>query len=160
MTLEERMGNLIFKRSLKLGLAESCTGGLIAARVTDVAGSSRYFEGGLVTYSNEAKMALLKVDREVLASKGAVSAETAELMARGTREALGVDMALSVTGVAGPSGGSPEKPVGTVFMALATEERVFVRKHFFQGNRQEIRGRTADEAFLMIIHYLEGDLLP
>ncbi len=158
MKLEKKIGKILQERSLTLGLAESCTGGLVASRITDVPGSSAYFTAGLVTYSNKAKTKFLSVPDEVIARHGAVSNIVAERMAKGVRAAAGVDVGLSITGIAGPAGGSPEKPVGTVFMALATRKEVFVRKFLFSGNRREVRKRSSEEALTMLLDYLEGRL--
>jgi PncC family amidohydrolase len=156
MTLEKKIGNIFQERSLTLGLAESCTGGLLASRITDVPGSSAYFMAGLVTYSNKAKTIFLSVPDEIIARHGAVSNVVAEHMAKGVRDAAEVDIGLSITGIAGPTGGSPEKPVGTVFIALATKKEVFVRKFLFSGNRREVRKRSSEEALTMLLDYLEG----
>jgi nicotinamide-nucleotide amidase len=141
---------------MTIALAESCTGGLISSRITDVAGSSVYFVAGLVTYSNGAKESFLHVPAEILAAKGSVSAEVAQKMAEGVRVAARVDVGLSVTGIAGPSGGSAEKPVGTVYMALAAEGKTTVRRHSFSGDRLAIRKQTVDEALQLLLQYLEG----
>ena len=158
MKLEKKIGKILQERSLTLGLAESCTGGLVASRITDVPGSSAYFTAGLVTYSNKAKSKFLSVPDGVIARHGAVSNIVAERMAKGVRAAAGVDVGLSITGIAGPAGGSPEKPVGTVFMALATRKEVFVRKFYFSGNRREVRKRSSEEALIILLDYLEGRL--
>jgi PncC family amidohydrolase len=159
LTLEKKIGKILQKRSLTLGLAESCTGGLVACRITDVPGSSAYFTAGLVTYSNKAKTKFLSVPDEIIARHGAVSSIVAQRMAQGVRDAAEVDISLSITGIAGPTGGSPEKPVGTVFIALATKKEVFVRKCLFSGNRREVRKRSSEEALTMLLAYLEGKLL-
>lgn len=156
MNLEEKLNLILSQERLTIALAESCTGGLISSRITDVAGSSDYFMAGFVTYSNKAKEEFLKIPGELLEEKGAVSPETAAKMAEGAREAAKVDVALAVTGIAGPGGGSPEKPVGTVYMALATNERTIVRKRHFPGSRLEIKRQTADEALTLLLDYLEG----
>jgi PncC family amidohydrolase len=156
LTLEDKLGRLITARGFRLALAESCTGGLIAKRITDVAGSSAYFEAGLVTYSNEAKETFLAVPHDLLLAKGAVSREVALKMAEGVRQAARVDVGLSVTGIAGPSGGTKEKPVGTVFIALAATGNHLVGEYHFVGDRQSIREQTADEALKMAVAYLEG----
>lgn len=156
MKLEKKIGEILQDRSLTLGLAESCTGGLIASRITDVPGSSAYFMAGLVTYSNKAKTKFLSVPDKIITRHGAVSNIVAERMAKGVRAAAGVDVGLSITGIAGPAGGSPEKPVGTVFIALATKKNVYVRKFLFSGNRREVRRRSAEEALTMLLDYLEG----
>ncbi len=144
--LEELVGKQLKAAGLTLALAESCTGGLIGHRITSVAGSSDYFLGGVVSYSNEAKEDLLGVDSEVLKSVGAVSPETARDMALGARAAFGADVGLSVTGIAGPSGGSDEKPVGTVYIGLATPDEVQVWHYVFHGNREAIKILSAETA--------------
>src|SRR5918912_4513482 len=116
--LEETVGELLLAHDLKLALAESCTGGLVASRITDVPGSSHYFLGGFVTYAYEAKTACLGIPFDFLIQHGAVNPETALMMARAARERLGADVALGITGIAGPSGGSADKPVGLVYVAL------------------------------------------
>jgi nicotinamide-nucleotide amidase len=146
VTLEEVVGRLLNARKLTLAVAESCTGGLIGHRLTGVPGASDYFLGGVVSYSNEAKYDLLGVPAEVLAQTGAVSPETARDMARGVRQAFHADLGLAVTGIAGPSGGSPEKPVGTVYIGLASEAGEEVWHYQFYGNRAEIKILTAESA--------------
>ncbi len=144
--LEELVGQLLREQGLTLATAESCTGGLIGHRVTNVAGASDYFLGGIVSYSNEAKLDLLRVPAEVLAATGAVSAETARAMARGIREVFQAAVGLSVTGIAGPTGGSAEKPVGTVYIGLATPQGEDVWHYLFRGNREEIKTLSAQTA--------------
>lgn len=156
MKPEERLGNILVARSLTIGTAESCTGGLIANRITNVPGSSGYFEGGFITYSNKAKTLFLGVPEEAIDRNGAVSYVVASAMARGAREKLGVDMAVAVTGIAGPGGGVPGKPVGTVFIGLATGKGTFVREFHFTGTRRSIKRQTADRAMEFIIDHLEG----
>ncbi len=133
-------------KGLTLALAESCTGGLVAERLTAIPGSSDVFLGGVVSYANQAKIDLLDVPAEIIAQHGAVSAETAEAMARGARTRFGADVALAVTGIAGPSGGSPEKPVGTVWFAFAVGDKVESQVAKFVGTRTEIRARAAQVA--------------
>ncbi len=156
MVLEEKAGSLLKQRGLKLAVAESCTGGLIGSRITDIAGASDYFEAGFITYSNRAKMLFLSVPEQVIVSKGAVSSETAMLMAEGARKTTGVDVGLSVTGIAGPAGGTLEKPVGTVYVAISCEAGTFARRFLFQGGRQEIKRQTSDAALTFLLDYLEG----
>ena len=141
-TMDQVLASLFRKSRLTLALAESCTGGMIAARITAEAGSSAYFLEGDVTYSNEAKTRMLEVPAQLIESKGAVSTEVACAMATGARRAAGSDLALSVTGVAGPDGGTPEKPVGTVFMALADATSCQVKRYNFQGDRGGVRSIT------------------
>jgi nicotinamide-nucleotide amidase len=145
-TMEEVVGKLLTERGLTVSLAESCTGGLIAERLTDMPGSSKYFLEGAVTYSNGAKISRLGVKSETLDRFGAVSAETAEEMAVGMRERAQTDFAVSITGIAGPDGGSEEKPVGTVFIALADAEGVRSMKFVFPGDRYLIRWRSSQAA--------------
>ena len=144
--LEELVGMRLREQGRTLAVAESCTGGLICHRITNISGSSDYFLGGVVTYGNQAKMDLLRVPGHTLAEQGAVSAETASAMALGVRVAFHSDYALSVTGIAGPTGGTPEKPVGTVFMGLATPEEVTTRHLKFSGDREMIKTLTAQTA--------------
>jgi len=154
-TLEEAVGNMMKEKGLKLGLAESCTGGLVANRITDIAGSSQYFERGYVVYSNEAKKEDLKVPEEILQEKGAVSEETARFLARGVRHKGKVDLGLGITGIAGPGGGSKEKPVGLVYIALSSEEGVRVQKFHFSGDRLMNKRFASQSALVMIFQYLK-----
>jgi PncC family amidohydrolase len=156
MKTEERLVKTLTARSLSLCTAESCTGGLIAGRITSVPGASACFEGGVVTYSNRAKTILLGVPGEVIEHHGAVSEEVARAMAQGARGRLGTDIAVAVTGIAGPAGGSPEKPVGTVFISLATPGTTSVRGFRFEGTRSEIRRRSGDEALNFVLDHLDG----
>jgi nicotinamide-nucleotide amidase len=154
-TMEETVGGLLRAKRQTLSVAESCTGGLLAMRLTDVPGSSEYFMEGAVTYSNEAKMRRLGVSAEILESNGAVSAQTAEAMASGMREKSSTDFAIAVTGVAGPGGGSEEKPVGTVFIGYADNEQSKSVKFVFPGDRELIRWRSSQAA----LDYLRRQLL-
>ncbi len=154
--LEEKVGRLLGERGLTLALAESCTGGLVGHRVTSVAGSSTYFERGVVTYSNRAKEDLLGVSRQTLEAHGAVSHQTAREMALGARERAGTDLGLAITGIAGPGGGSPEKPVGTVFFGLAHGEHVESHLRHFQGSRAQVKQQSAEAALDLLRRYLES----
>jgi len=156
MRIEERLVRTLTARSLSLCTAESCTGGLIAGRITSVPGASACFEGGIVTYSNRAKTILLGVPAELIEHHGAVSEEVARAMAEGARERLGTDIAVAVTGIAGPAGGSPEKPVGTVFISLAAPGMTSARGCNFGGTRHEIRKHSGDEALIFVLDHLEG----
>jgi nicotinamide-nucleotide amidase len=146
VTLEEVVGCYLNARKLTLAVAESCTGGLIGHRLTDVPGASDYFLGGVVSYSNDAKCDLLRVPDTTLARHGAVSPETARAMARGVREVFHAAIGLAVTGIAGPGGGSVDKPVGTVYIGLATDQGEDVWHYQFYGNRAEIKILTAETA--------------
>ncbi len=140
------------EKNITLGTAESCTGGLISAVITDVAGASAVFFGGIVSYDNSVKRGILGVRPETLAAHGAVSHETAAEMARGAVHALGVDLACSVTGIAGPGGGTPEKPVGLVYVAVANKDGILeVKENRFSGDRSEIRRETAETALCMLL---------
>lgn len=154
--MEEVVGETLLELGWKLASAESCTGGLLAKRVTDVPGSSRYFERGFVTYSNASKIELLGVRAADLETHGAVSAPIAEQMAEGARKKAGVDVGVGITGIAGPDGGSEEKPVGLVFMAVASPRGVASRRYQFVGSRVTVRERAAQAAFDLIRRQLRG----
>ena len=149
-TLEYVVVHRLIERKLTLALAESCTGGLIANRVTNVPGSSETFLAGLVTYSNAAKTQFLGVPAEIIREHGAVSPEVAEAMAVGAAERVGADIALGVTGIAGPGGGSEEKPIGLVYIGLRTPDGVSVTRNVFGGSRVEIRQRASTTALNMV----------
>lgn len=155
-TMESVVSRMLLDRGLGISLAESCTGGLIAKLLTDMPGSSAYFMYGVVSYSNEAKMKLLGVSGDTLQKYGAVSAETAREMAAGARSIGGTGLSLAVTGIAGPDGGTPEKPVGLVYIGFAAGETVTARKFLFPGDRDTVRRQTANAALNMIrLHLLE-----
>jgi nicotinamide-nucleotide amidase len=157
-TLESAVGRLLKDNGATLALAESCTGGLLAKRLTDIAGSSAYFKDGLVTYSNESKERLLGVPHEMLLEYGAVSEPVARKMAEGARDVSGADYGLSVTGVAGPDGGTEEKPVGLVFVGLSDAEETFAEKldlTAWARSREAIRERSANRAFDLLRLRLE-----
>ncbi len=144
--------------------AESCTGGLISAEITSVSGSSEVFGFGVCTYANEAKMKLLGVKAQTLETLGAVSDETAVQMANGVRELSGADIAVSVTGIAGPTGGTPDKPVGTVYIGCSTAQRTYATRYLFTGEsfpdadnvREAIRYETAQTALETIIKEIQN----
>jgi nicotinamide-nucleotide amidase len=147
--------SLFLAKGLTLATAESCTGGLVAGAVTAIAGSSAVFTHGFVTYANEAKTQMLGVPEAMLAAHGAVSPEVAEAMAAGARARAGVDYAISITGIAGPGGGSAEKPVGTVWFGLAGPDGATTHHKLFQGNREDIRAQAV--AFALALLELAGD---
>ncbi len=153
-TLEEIVGVLLAQRRMTLAVAESCTGGMIGSRITNSAGSSAYFERGVVTYSNASKTDLLGVPAELIERSGAVSAETALAMARGVRERAGTDLGLAATGIAGPAGGRPEKPVGLVHIALAWQGGETAEEHRFLGDRGQVRRRAAQAALDRVRRHL------
>ncbi|MCX7751059.1 MAG: CinA family protein [Candidatus Bipolaricaulota bacterium] len=152
--LEARVGRVLAARGETLAVAESCTGGLLAGRITDVPGASAYFRGGIVAYSNEAKVSLLGVPPEVLRTRGAVSPECARAMAAGARERFGATHALAVTGIAGPGGGTPEKPVGLVYIALASPDGMWAEEHRFSGGRAEVRRQACDAALTLLLRHV------
>ncbi len=142
-------------RGAWVATAESCSGGLLAAAFTDIAGASDVFGYGVVTYSNQAKMQLLQVGKETLARYGAVSEETAREMASGLLALSGADLALATTGIAGPGGGSAEKPVGLVYIAAGGRERILVRRCLFAGERDAVRRQTVAAALALAEEYLK-----
>jgi nicotinamide-nucleotide amidase len=145
------------RAGLSLGTAESCTGGLVGGRITDVPGSSDVFAGGVVCYSDRLKTELLGVSPQLIAEHGAVSESVARAMAEGTRARLGVDLAVSVTGIAGPTGGTEEKPLGTVWFAIASPGETESRRIIFFGSRREIRERAAQTALFLVNRLLLAD---
>lgn len=157
-SLELRIGNILSKSHLTLTAAESCTGGLVANRLTDIPGSSAYFMGGIVAYSYEAKVALLGVSWDTLNTKGAVSQETVFEMARGARKAIGADIAVSVSGIAGPGGGTDEKPVGTTWIGLVTPHGEWARLFVWNGDRIQNKHSSSEAALQLILDYLEDKL--
>jgi PncC family amidohydrolase len=157
-SLEVQIGTLIRRLGLKLATAESCTGGLIANRITDIPGSSEYFIGGIVAYAYEAKVALLDVSWETLKTYGAVSRETVIEMARGVRKSLGADLALSVSGIAGPGGGLPDKPVGTTWFGLSANNGDWAYLQQFKGDRRQNKSFAADAALTILVDYLRGGI--
>ena len=156
MALAETIGQLLCARGQRLATAESCTGGLVGHLITNIPGSSDYFWGSAVTYSNEAKMRVLGVRAETLTAHGAVSAETAQEMAQGARRLFSVEVAASVTGIAGPGGGSEAKPVGTVFIGLAGPTGTPVLRQFNPYDRETFKQATANQALEMLRRLLLG----
>jgi len=152
--MEEVVGAMLSQRRLKIAIAESCTGGLISARFTNIAGSSEYFEHGVVAYSNQAKIEMLGVPGETLERFGAVSRETALAMAQGLRRTARTDLGLSVTGIAGPGGGSADKPVGLVYIGLDSAQGAKAVEYKFLGNRQQVRLKASQMALDTVRRYL------
>jgi PncC family amidohydrolase len=149
--LAERLQGICLGASLTIATAESCTGGLVANAITDIAGSSNYFRGAVVAYADEAKSALLEVPADVLAAHGAVSAQVARAMATGARARFGVDLAASVTGIAGPGGGSDAKPVGLTYVAVADASDVVVQRFVWRGDRLDNKRASAAAALEMLV---------
>jgi PncC family amidohydrolase len=152
----EELGEKLRSLRLTLGVAESCTGGGLADAITDVAGSSDYFIGGVVSYANQAKEQILGVDPELLATHGAVSEQVARSMAEGVRRLLAVDLAVGITGVAGPGGGTPGKPVGLVYIALASEDGTDVSRYQWNEDRIGNKQRSIEAALDMLLKRLRG----
>ncbi len=153
------IGERLQAKGLILATAESCTGGLIGQLITAISGSSAYYAGGAIAYSNAVKTAILGVSDELLAEHGAVSAPVAEAMAAGVMAALGADIALSITGIAGPTGGTPEKPVGLVFIGLAVRGKPPIASEYhFDGNRETVRMAASQAALEMLQRYLASDI--
>lgn len=155
--LEETVGQQLMQKKCTIACAESCTGGLLTSRLTDVAGSSAYVMGSVVSYTNEVKHCLLDVREETLSSVGAVAEETAREMASGVRRLMKTSLGVGITGIAGPGGGTAEKPVGLVYISVAGKNGVRVKKCNFLGTRMEIKRQTTDAALLMIQEYI-GEL--
>jgi PncC family amidohydrolase len=154
--LAQQVGTSCRASGRSLATAESCTGGLVAHLITEVPGSSAYFRGGFVTYADALKVALVDVPETVLASHGAVSAQVAVAMAEGARRRLGVDLAVAVTGVAGPDGGSDAKPVGLTYVAVADEAGNAVRKHLWATDRSDNKRSSAEAALILILERLRA----
>ena len=152
--LEEVVGALLKQRRLTLAVAESCTGGMVGARITNIAGSSEYFERGAVVYSNLAKTEMLGVPADLIERHGAVSSEVAGAMAKGIRQAAHTALGLAVTGIAGPGGGTEKKPVGLVYLALASQKGVRTSEHRFLGSREQVRFRASQTALDMVRKHL------
>ena len=155
-TLEEVIAGLLTEKKLTIAVAESCTGGLITSRLTDVSGSSVYLERGLVTYSNTAKISMLGVPAEIIEKHGAVSEETARLMAEDVRKLAGTDLGLASTGIAGPTGGSKEKPVGTVYLAVADSKQTVCRHYSYRWDRKRNKEVFTEAALFLLKNFLEG----
>ncbi len=156
-SLEQIVGRLFVKKKLKLAIAESCSGGMVSQRITRVPGSSEYFIGGITSYADSMKSEYLGVPAEVLEKHGAVSREVAEAMAIGIQQGTGADVCLSITGIAGPDGGSAEKPVGTVYMGIATATECTVKLFYFDGNREQIQELTTSTGLDQIRRLLQDN---
>jgi len=157
--LELLVGELLRRRGLRLAIAESCTGGLIGHRITNVPGSSTYYVGSVTAYAYEAKVRLLGVRWGTLEKYGAVSQETALEMARGVRRALAADIGLAVTGIAGPGGGTPEKPVGLVWIGLNAAGYDEAWSYTWNGDRLQIKEQSAEQALNLLLNYLSDSII-
>ena len=155
-SLEEEVARLLISLKMTIAVAESCTGGLICHRLTNISGSSDYLERGVVTYSNRSKIELLGVSSQVISEHGAVSEACVRAMAIGIKRLAGTDLGLAVSGIAGPTGGTNEKPVGTVHIAMAWDEDVVCWKYLFEGNRKEIKEEASEQALKRIRDYCKS----
>lgn len=158
MATEELLATFLKKYNLKLTTTESCTGGLLAGTFMNVSGASMVYDEGYITYANKAKEKLLGVKKKTLKEHGAVSKQTAKQMAKGAAKAAGADVAISVTGIAGPDGGTEEKPVGLVYIGCYVNRKTRVRKCMFSGNREEIRGQSVQAAMEFAIECIQKAL--
>ena len=154
MSLEKEVGALLHQKGLTLGVVESASGGLISHLITNVPGSSDYYKGSVTAYSNEVKIKVVGVKEETLDQYGAVSPEVAKEMAQGGRKILGVDICLADSGIAGPAGATPEKPVGLFFIGLSHKGGTFSRKHNFKGDREQNKQSAAEAALSWLKEYL------
>lgn len=153
--MNKKVGELLKEKKFTISCAESCTGGLLTSKLTDIAGSSEYVKGSIVSYSNEIKISAVRVNEETLKNFGAVSYETAYEMAKNIREIFKTDIGVGITGIAGPGGGSDKKPVGLVYISVANKNSVHVEKFIFTGNRIEIKNKSADTALKMLLKFLQ-----
>jgi len=151
MSLEKAIGTLLREKGWSLSIAESCTGGMISDRITNISGSSDYFEGGIVSYSNRAKAMVLSIPMRVIERYGAVSPQVARRMAQAVRKAFRTTFGLSTTGVAGPTGGTKKTPVGRIFIAVSDGKRTLVSMETFKGMRRKIK-KQATERSLRVLH--------
>lgn len=158
LSLEEVIGKILTERNLRIAVAESCTGGLICNRITNIPGSSNYFERGIVSYSNESKIQILGVNPETIKTYGAVSEQTAIEMARGVRKISNADIGISTTGIMGPTGATETKPIGLVFIGYADNEREFSKQFDFADNRVRNKERTSQAALALIWQALTGKI--
>ncbi len=155
-SVEEIVAKLLFKLNKTISTAESCTGGLMAHKLTNIPGISQYFERGVVSYSNCSKHELLQVKTDTIRKYGAVSEQTAKEMAQGIRISSGSDIGVSITGIAGPDGGTPEKPVGLVYIGYSDSNTGYVEEHFFNGERIDIKERSVNSAFHLVRRMIQN----
>ncbi len=157
MKPEEKLGEILRTRGLTIAVAESCTGGLLGSRITDVHGASDYFRGGVIAYQNDVKKALLGVPETVLATVGAVSEETARAMAHGARVLLKSDIGVGITGIAGPGGGTPDKPVGLVYIGVEGPRGAQCRRFRWSGTRVENKASSAAAALELVLELIRAE---
>lgn len=155
MEPKEELGKLLLQNNLTISIAESCTGGLISKLITDVSGSSVYFQMGLVTYSNNAKIKILNVEKDIIEKYGAVSYQCAQAMVKGLKTISGSDICISTTGIAGPTGGTDKKPVGLVYCGFYIFDKIYIEEIFLKGNRDLIRKQTANFCLKYLIERIK-----
>jgi PncC family amidohydrolase len=153
--LSKSIAKILLKKKLTLSICESCTGGMLGSIITSVPGSSKYFRGGIIAYSNEVKRKIVGVKPDTLRKYGAVSAIVAQEMAKGVRQKLKTAIGIGITGIAGPKGGSKKKPVGLVYIAISQKRRIIVRRHQFKGNREKVRKRACEEALSLLKYFVK-----
>jgi len=156
MSLEQEIGNLLRQKGLTLGVVESASGGLISHRITNVPGSSDYYKGSITAYSNEVKIKVAGLREDTINRYGAVSPQVAEEMAQGGRKTLAADICLADTGIAGPSGATPGKPVGLFYIGLSHRAGTYSQKHIFHGDREQNKQSAAEAALSWLKEYLSG----
>ncbi len=149
-------GRLLKRHGLTVSVAESCTGGRLGDKFTDIPGSSEYFNGGVISYTNRAKVDLLDVRESTLILKGAVSEEVARQMAAGARKALNSTIGIGITGIAGPTGATPKKPVGLVYICVSSDEGTKCTRNLFKGSRQRVKNQAVEKALLMLIDFVKS----
>lgn len=154
MLLEEKTAKRLISAEKTLAIAESCTGGLLSARLTSIPGSSRFLKAGLVTYSNESKMKLLKIPQKILKRHGAVSQIVAEMMAKNVRKTFKTDFGIGITGIAGPDGATKHKPVGLTFITVSTATESLTLECLFNGNRTSVRSQAVRTALKLLLEFL------
>jgi PncC family amidohydrolase len=157
LNISQKLGKVLTKREMTLAVAESCTGGMVGGMITAAPGSSRYFAGGVIAYDDRIKRRILKVPGSLLRRQGAVSGQTAIAMARGVKRIFKTDCAIAVSGVAGPGGGTKEKPVGLVVIGVAVKNSVRVSEIRVKGNRQQVRRKTVEESLKLLISLIKQE---
>jgi PncC family amidohydrolase len=153
--LSKSVGKLLTKKKLTISICESCTGGMLGSIITSIPGSSKYFRGGIIAYSNEVKIKIVGVNPVTLRKYGAVSAIVAEEMAKGVRKKLKTDVGIGITGIAGPGGGTKEKPVGLVYICLIFKRKRFIKRLLLKGNRKKVREKSCEEALSLLRYFLK-----
>lgn len=154
MLAEKKLSRILLKNKKTLSIAESCSGGLLGDRLTNIPGSSKYFKGGVIAYANEAKIRILKVPAALIRKHGAVSRPVAECLAKNVRKIFKTDLGVSITGIAGPSGGTKEKPVGLTFIAVAGEKKIICKEYRFKGTRLQIKGKAVSAALKLLLQFI------